>query len=398
MMRPDAGAFVEGPRLLESGAPDGALSGLTFTAKELFDVKGLPTGCGNPQLRGSVAPAGQNAVAVQSLLDAGADLIGTTVTVEFAWSLSGINPHHGTPDNPADPHGLPGGSSAGAAAATAAGICDLALGTDTAGSVRVPAAYCGLLGIRPTHGRTSLGGVAPLAPSFDTTGWFARDTSVFEAAGKVLLDDWAEPSAPAGITLLPDAFALASVEVRNGIEPLVAAAIDRVGGAVIEVAAGPAGVFEQWASAFSARGLREGWESNRAFFEEFGSAGVGEEIRPRFDMGPNITDDQVEAADEVIAAAKQRLKILTEDGQAIVLLPAAPQLAPRRFDEVAQAGLQRVPLLQTTALATLTGAPAVTVPIRTFTGTQVGLSLLGAPGTDEMLIAFAARLVELLSL
>ena len=398
MMRSDAGAFVEGPGLLQKGADTGPLAGTRFTAKELFDVTGLPTGCGNPQLRDAAEPATANAPAVQALLDAGSDLVGTTITVEFAWSLSGINPHDGTPDNPADPYGLPGGSSAGAAAATAAGFCDVALGTDTAGSVRIPATYCGLLGIRPTHGRVPIEGVAPLAPSYDTVGWFARDPSTFAEAGKVLLPDWSEPKSPDGVTILTDAFAVATPEVRAGIEPLVAAAIDRVAGAVIEDVAGPDGVFDEWAAAFSYRGLREGWEANKAFFEEFGSDGVGDEIRPRFDVAPTITDEQVAIGDATIVSARQRLAELTEDGHAIVLLPAAPARAPRRHAALAEASAQRGPLLHLTSLASITGAPSVTVPIRTHAGTQVGLSLVGAHGCDEMLIDFAGRLIELLSL
>ena len=398
LLRADAGAFVEGPGPIANGAGDGPLKGMTFTAKELFDVQGLPTGCGNPTLRSNAEPAQSNAAAVQRLLDAGADLIGTTITVEFAWSLSGVNPHDGTPDNPADPYGLPGGSSAGAAAATAAGICDIALGTDTAGSVRVPATYCGLFGIRPTHGRVDDTGCAPLSPSFDTVGWFARDASVFESVGRVMFDDWSEPPAPGGLTILTDAFEVAHPEVRAGLEPLVAAAVDRVGGAVIEAQAGPAGTLGRWGAAFSARGLWEGWRSNRSYYERFGSEGVGEEIRPRFDIAQTITDQQVEEADQVISQARQRLDELTEGGSAIVLLPAAPARAPRRYDALSQAASQRVGLLELTALATLTGAPSVTVPLRTRAGTQVGLSLVGAHGSDEMLIDFAGRLIELLSL
>ena len=137
MMREDAGAFVVGPELLEKGADVGPLAGTNFTAKDLYDVKGLVTGAGNPTVRDEGEPAAANALAVQALLDAVSDLVGTTVTVEFAWLFTGRNPHDGLADNPADPHRVPGGSSAGAAAATAAGLCDLALGTDTGGSVRV---------------------------------------------------------------------------------------------------------------------------------------------------------------------------------------------------------------------------------------------------------------------
>src|SRR5215210_8741778 len=178
-MTDDLGAFVPGGRFRIAGRPGGALAGLTFAAKDLFDVAGRPTGGGNPDWgRAHPVPA-RHAWAVQTLLDAGADLIGKTITDEVSLGILGENPFEGTPVNPRAPDRVPGGSSAGSAAAVAGGICDFALGTDTGGSVRVPASFCGLYGIRPTHGRLDLTGMMVQAPSSDTTGWFARDAETF---------------------------------------------------------------------------------------------------------------------------------------------------------------------------------------------------------------------------
>jgi amidase len=152
-MTDDIGAFVPGPRAHRDGRADGALSGLTFAAKDLFDVAGVPTGGGNPDWPTGRPIPKKNAWAVQTLLDAGATLIGKTITDEVSLGILGENALYGTPVNVRAPGRVPGGSSSGSAAAVAAGVCDTALGTDTGGSVRVPASFCGLYGIRPTHGR-----------------------------------------------------------------------------------------------------------------------------------------------------------------------------------------------------------------------------------------------------
>ena len=199
-MSDDFNAFVPGPRVRIEGRAGGPLSGLTFAAKDLFDVAGHPTGGGNPDWARVQPVPTRHAWAVQRLLDAGATLIGKTITDEVSLGILGENPFDGTPVNPRAPGRVPGGSSAGSAAAVAAGLCDTALGTDTGGSVRVPASFCGLYGIRPTHGRLDLTGMMTQAPTSDTTGWFARDADTFARVSAVMLGE-AIPAAlptPAG--------------------------------------------------------------------------------------------------------------------------------------------------------------------------------------------------------
>ena len=185
----------------------GALSGLTFAAKDMFDVAGIVTGGGSPDWLASHGPAARTAPSVQACLDAGARLTGIAIADELAFSPFGENVHYGTPRNPKAPDRVPGGSSSGSASATAGGLVDFALGGDTAGSVRVPASWCGLFGMRPTHGRIPLEGVMPLAPSFDTVGWFARDGAMLSRVGRVFFDDPAPPIRR--VFWLKDAFALA---------------------------------------------------------------------------------------------------------------------------------------------------------------------------------------------
>src|SRR5713101_4888398 len=216
----DINAFVPGPRVRIEGRPGGPLSGLTFAAKDLFDVAGHPTGGGNPDwARWNPVPA-RHAWAVQRLLDAGATLIGKTITDEVSLGIVGENAFYGTPVNPRAPGRVPGGSSSGSAAAVAAGICDTALGTDTGGSVRVP-------------------------PSSDTTGWFARDPATFAKVASVMLGEAIPAALPSRLTIAVDTFAFADPEVGAALQPMVERLRALIGDAREEVMA-PAGIV-QWA-------------------------------------------------------------------------------------------------------------------------------------------------------
>src|SRR5580704_12982829 len=217
----DFGAFVPGERFRIDGAAEGPLSGLTFAAKDLFDVAGHPTGGGNPDWARAHPIPTSHAWAVQTLLDAGADLIGKTITDEVSLGILGENPFEGTPQNPRAPGRVPGGSSAGSAAAVAAGLCDIALGTDTGGSVRVPSSFCGLYGIRPTHGRLDLTGMMSQAPTSDTTGWLAGDAATFARVSAVMLGETIPGALPTRLIVAGDAFALADPAVAAALRPLV---------------------------------------------------------------------------------------------------------------------------------------------------------------------------------
>src|SRR5206468_3710073 len=195
------------------GASEGPLAGLTAVVKDMYDIAGYRTGGGSPEWHAAHPSATTTAPAVRSILDAGASVIGKTVCDEFFFSVSGVNAHYGTPINPRAPDRLPGGSSSGSASATAAGACDFALGSDTGGSVRVPAAFCGLYGIRPTHGRVALSGAMPMAPTFDVAGWFASGPGVFRRVGGVLLDHAPTAAPIRELIILEDAFAQADPEV-----------------------------------------------------------------------------------------------------------------------------------------------------------------------------------------
>ena len=196
-----------------AGSASGPLAGLTAAVKDLYDVAGTRTGGGSPEWLAAQQPARAHAAAVAKILAAGATVTGKTICDEFFYSGSGINVHYGTPTNVRAPGRIPGGSSSGSAAAVAASACDFALGSDTGGSVRMPASYCGVYGLRPTHGRIDLAGAMAMAPSFDAGGFFANGPGVMRRLGAVLLEGETVAVPVNRLIVAQDAFAVADAPV-----------------------------------------------------------------------------------------------------------------------------------------------------------------------------------------
>ncbi|QDJ11574.1 Amidase (plasmid) [Roseomonas mucosa] len=380
-MNDDLNAFVPGPQPSIRGAPGGPLAGLRFAAKDLFDVVGFVTGAGNPDwTRTHPQPAARHAAAVAALLDAGADLQGKTHTDELAFSLNGENFHYGTPRNTRAPGRVPGGSSSGSAAAVAAGVVETALGTDTGGSVRIPASYCGLYGIRPTHGVISVEGLVPLAPRFDTVGWFARDAATLARLGWVLLPA-AQPSAIARLLVLDDAFAVAGDAVHDALAPALAELTARLPSARETLA--PDGL-SAWLPHFRMLQGRDVWRSHGAWITAHEPA-FGPGIRERFAWAADITDAEVAAAEAGREAVLRRLDDVLAPGIALVL-PTAPGIAPLLSTPPAELEQFRNAALTLTCIAGLGGLPQVSIPAGVLDGCPVGLSVIGTHGTDLALL------------
>jgi amidase len=381
-------AFVPGPRVRIEGRPQGPLSGLSFAAKDLFDVAGYPTGGGNPDWARSNPVPTRHAWAVQRLLDAGATLIGKTITDEVSLGIVGENAFYGTPVNPRAPGRVPGGSSSGSAAAVAAGLCDTALGTDTGGSVRVPASFCGLYGIRPTHGRIPITGMMPQAPSSDTTGWFARDAVTFAKVSSVMLDEAIPSELPHRLIIAVDAFGFADSEVAAALQPMLERLRELVGDSREEIMA-PAGLV-QWARAQRTLQPSEAWVTFRDWIER---------DNPRFAfsvarnllLGSMIPQSERDWAELVRREARGRMRYLLQSGT-ILCLPTTPFPAPERGEPLSVAGPQRDRLLCLCCHGGLTGMPQVSIPGATVDGLPVGLSIVGGSGSDATLVAVAAAL------
>jgi amidase len=387
-MSDDMNAFVPGPRVRIEGRADRPLSGLTFAAKDLFDVAGHPTGGGNPDWAGSDPVPTRHAWAVQKLLDAGATLIGKTITDEVSLGIAGENAFYGTPVNPRAPGRVPGGSSSGSAAAVAAGLCDTALGTDTGGSVRVPASFCGLYGIRPTHGRLPVAGMMPQAPSSDTTGWFARDAATFAKVATVMLDEAIPSALPQKLIVAVDAFGFAEPEVAAVLQPMVERLRGLIGEAREEVMA--LGGLVQWARAQRTLQPSEAWLTFKDWIER---------DNPRFAfsvarnllLGSMIPQSERDWAELVRREARGRMRYLLPPGT-ILCMPTTPFAAPKRGEPLSVAGPQRDRLLCLCCHGGLTGVPQVNIPAAEVDGLPIGLSIVGGPGTDATLIAVAAAL------
>ena len=196
------------------GAAAGPLEGLTCVVKDMFDIIGEVAGAGSPTWLADHAPATTNADAIARILNAGASITGKTICDEFFYSILGINSHYGSPINPRTPDRIPGGSSSGSATAVASGAADFAIGSDTGGSIRIPATVNGIYGIRTTHGRVSPRGALPLAETFDTIGWFTASAGLLRKIGPILLQGKPSPAPVTNIVHASDVIALADPAVR----------------------------------------------------------------------------------------------------------------------------------------------------------------------------------------
>ena len=367
------------------GRAGGPLVGLTFAAKDLFDVAGYPTGGGNPDwARQNPLPA-RHAWAVQALLDAGATLVGKTITDEVSLGILGENAFDGTPLNPAAPGHVPGGSSSGSASAVAQGLCDVALGTDTGGSVRVPASFCGLYGIRPTHGRLDLRGMMPQAPSSDTTGWFARDAGTFARVSSVLLGEEAPPDLPSRLIIATDAFGFAEPATAAALEPMLARLRRLVPDCREEVMAIPGLV--TWARAQRTLQPVEAWETFRTWVER-DNPRLAFSVARGLVLGAATPEADRGWASLIRQEARGRLRQLLPPGT-VLALPTTPFPAPAAGLALPALTPIRDQILALCAMGGLAGHPQVSLPGATVEGRPVGLSLIAARGADSLLIRTA---------
>ncbi|MCA3266150.1 MAG: amidase [Azospirillum sp.] len=384
-------AYTRHDKVKIAGNPEGGpLAGTIFAAKDLFDVAGRRTGAGNPTWLQTHNMALKTAPAIEKLVHAGATLLGKTQTVELAFGMTGHNIHYGMPLNPAAPERIPGGSSSGSASAVAGRACDFALGTDTGGSVRVPASYCGIFGMRPTHGRISVEGVVPLCPSFDTVGWFAREAVLLERVGRVLLDETDPAPEPNRLLVAVDAQRLSDPDVHKAILPWIGRARSffeyvydtEIGGALLP----------EWSDAYRILAGAEAWATHGEWIEET-KPKLGPDVMARFMAGKSFGPEQIAKAKTVQQAAIARLGELLLPGT-ILCLPTAPVPPPLREAEDATFERVRQRTMQLTCPAGLAGLPQINVPAGFAGDAPVGVSFVAARGSDAMLLNFVRLLTS----
>lgn len=382
-------------RIDRAGAPGGALSGVRVGVKDLFAVAGHVTAAGNPWLARQ-EPADADAAVVAALGRAGAELVATTATDELAMGMFGVNSHYGTPPNPAAPDRVPGGSSSGSASLVAAGVVDLGVGTDTGGSIRVPAAFGGLIGLRPTHGRIDLAGVRPMAPRFDTVGLLAREVETVRRAFVTLAP--AAGSRPVdSMVLLGDLLDLASPEVAALTREHASRWARTLGLRLDEARLGGDGLPLDLREVFWPLMSRDLWLSTGAWFTREHPE-VGQGIGERILAAGQISDQEVVVAERQRDLLAARLGGLLD--QAVAVLPTTIDAAPLRTSSHDELMGYRDRNLALVVPASLVGAPQLTVPTgrvhhpEGLTTAPVAASFLGLPGDDELLLALAQEVFD----
>jgi amidase len=359
------------------GAPDGQLRGLTFAVKDVFDIAGHRTSNGNPVWLETHPPAARTASAVERVLAAGAKMVGKTHTDELAYSLNGENVHYGTPINPRAPSRIPGGSSSGSAVAVAGALVDFALGTDCGGSVRLPASYCGIYGIRSTHGLVPADGVIDLAKSFDTVGWFAREAAMMLRVGEVMLPP-ARGFVPKRLLIAEDAFVFAGAEIATAL----AAAVAKLKAALPNYRAAKVytGEPSAWSDIFR---ILQGDEIRRrhsrwidTYHPIFGSG-----IAERFAWTHTIDPSDVERMQPRRKAVAAHMDALLGD-DAVLCLPTAPGIAPKLATPAPELEVFRARALGLLSIAGLARLPQVSLPLGTLADCPLGISLIAPRGGD----------------
>lgn len=416
------GAWVPHGRFVIEGTPGGPLSDLRFAAKDLYDVAGHVTGAGNPTWLATHSAATATSPVVQTLLDAGATLVGKTLTDELAYSIAGDNAHYGTPINTRAPDRVPGGSSSGSAAAVAAGLCDVALGTDTGGSTRVPASYCGLWGLRTSQGALPADGLVPMAPKFDTATWLTTSATNFERVAEVLLPattvafhrvlrladacDEADPVFAEPIARVTQA--LATMMGRGGnsaavLDVRVADGRGHTDGDVAGHAAANSGVhaadnssdlagggLESWRMTYVTASAYDAWQAQGEWITSAKPV-FGPAIASRWNFASTVTAAAAEPAFARKAAIVEHMHaLLGTDG--IAVLPSASSEAVPRDAAPDVVDTVRTRTFRITCIAGLSGLPQVNLPFIGEGGLPVGVSLMGPQGSDLALIRIAVQL------
>lgn len=390
---------------LFQGAWEGPLEGLTVAVKDLFAIRGYRIGAGNPSYLDSAKAETRTAPAVRDLLRGGASLRGIARTDEFAYSIAGDNAHFGTPPNAAVPGALPGGSSSGPASAVANGQADIGLATDTAGSVRIPASYQGLWGLRTTHDLVPRQGLLPLAQSFDTVGWLTRDGETLQRVADWCLsyDSSASTESAAGqrgedlpgrLVVPAEVLAAASPETVSAFEAFLRELEERgaVDAPVERVSIGELASYQE---PFRIVQGAEAWRNNRPWLEAHPGA-TGPAVAARFLAASQITEAQEHEARDSLAPLRARLERIVDD--AVLLFPTAPGAAPSRAADASTIDAIRTATLRMTTPAAVAGLPALSVPLLSVPTTSsaqaapVGVCFVSRAGSDLALVRLGRRL------
>ena len=359
---------------------NGNLKNLKFVLKDMCDVKNIKTSCGNPDFYKACEPAKKHAEFLSNILSEGAILEGITICDEFFYSVIGENSHYGTPKNLNAPNCVPGGSSSGSAAALTTDLFDFSIGSDTGGSVRVPASFCGLLGIRPTHGRIKSNGVYPMAPSFDTIGWFSNNIKTFQKIGEVLLNKNENENITFNqFVIAEDLLELVDTDIKNQFNSYYKKLHPNIKHIRLSK-------FSKSEIADNFRILQAGEIKEHVIpWIEKNKPKISLEINSRIEMASEILPLEIDAAktfrQEIISEINNSLP----EGD-IAIFPTTPFSAPKCGQSDQDLGSDRKKIMEMTSIAGMTSRPQISIPkFKGKTG-PVGISILGWQNSDEILL------------
>ena len=359
---------------------NGNLYKLKFVLKDMCDVKNLKTSCGNPDFFQKCDFAKEHAPFLKDLLVEGSILKGITICDEFFYSLIGENGHYGTPTNLNAHNCVPGGSSSGSAAALTTDLYDFSIGSDTGGSVRIPASFCGLIGMRPTHNRINTAGVYPMAPSFDTVGWFSKSTDIFQKVGDILLDKLERSDVDfKEYVIAEDLLELCDAEVQDNFNNYIDGNLPNT----------PKINLSKHSKSLIADNFRilQGGEvkENIIPWIKNNNPKISPEIRTRIEMASKITEVEVKKANVFRNKLIEEIETSLPEGT-IAIFPTAPFSAPKKGQDDESLGSYRKRLMELTSIAGMTSRPQISIPkLKDKTG-PVGISLLGWKYSDEILL------------
>ncbi|EFL88756.1 amidase [Ahrensia sp. R2A130] len=390
MKNPELNAWCNYEHAKVPHAETGPLAGLKLAVKDIYQVAGYPNGWGSPTRLVEAEVDTETQSVIQQMLDAGIEVAGKSQCEELCFSLTGINKHYGAPVNAAAPDRVTGGSSSGSASLVSAGVVEVATGSDTGGSVRGPASYCGLIGLRPTYGRLSLDRTMPLADSYDCFGWFTKDGETFGKVADVVLGEDADDTKLRRLIAVPELDA----QLLGDDDYLAYAK----GAEIIEKHFDDERHFEPlpfdleeayWA--FRVCQAYEAWQSLGPWIEK-NKPQLGPGVKERFEFGASITKADFEK--QVPKRLECRLaleELIGSDG--LLVMPTMPSCAPLKneSEETLQAFRERA--LRLLCLSGNSGLPQITLPLATVHGAPLGVSIIGPRGSDRRLVRIAEALV-----
>ncbi|GAC14759.1 amidase [Aliiglaciecola lipolytica] len=364
------------------------LKGWTLAVKDLFHIDGIVTSAGNPDWADSHPLPTKTSETVSRLLDAGVQYVGKTITDELAYSLNGQNIHYPALVNCLDNERICGGSSSGSAVAVGRKLARIGLGTDTGGSIRIPASYNGLVGFRPSHGLISLKDVVPLAPSFDTAGWITNNIEDAVEIGKFLLPKSVEKHFMAAQPLVLNNL-VESCEFKNELYTWLDSKFDKNWQSSLAVTSE---LLKDASDAFRVLQGREIWQTHGDWIKNT-QPRFADDIQQRFQWCSTLS-----ANDELAAIEQQQRLIKTVslilNQQHYIVIPTTPGPAPRRDTSAREIAEYRKKLMQFTCIAGLTGCPQLHMPLFQQKNTAYGVSIIGPKNSDLELLFLGKQLME----